>query len=105
MRRRACFDASEPVQGNAENSIARTIPYRSAAAQPDTYKKGNKRVSACSLMMTEFGNSLRSVIPERPPPALAGLFVFAFLAVIATFASLILVPGLVAHTLAFLRLL
>jgi hypothetical protein len=52
-------------------------------------------------MMTEVGNALRSVIPERPPPALAGLFVFAFLAVIAAFASLILVPGLVA----FLRLL
>jgi len=106
MRRRAFFDASEPVQGNAENSIARIIPCRSAAAEPDTHKKGNKRVSACSLVMTEVGNALRSVIPERPPPALAGLFVFAFrLAVIATFASLILIPRLVAHLLAFLRLL
>lgn len=73
------------------------LPQRS----PTRIKKGNKRVSACSLVMTAAGNALRSVIPERPPPALAGLFVFAFLAVIATFASLILVPGLVA----FLRLL
>ena len=63
-------------------------------------------MSACSLVMTEVGNALRSDIPERPPPALAGLFFFAFhLAVIATFASLILVPGLVAHPLEFLRLL